>query len=335
MTIRQRLRNSTLERGMLLSIIVPVYNVQDYLSRCVDSLLKTDARLEYEIILVDDGSTDKSSILCDEYSSKFDYIKTFHKENGGLSDARNFGLNHAVGTYIAFIDSDDYVEQGSIEILYHQIKEEQCDIYCCDYYRICGSIRKNIQYMPIDTVMTGADFLRYQLKNHTMISTVVQNVYRRSFLLENNLFFKKGIYHEDEEWTPRVFLTASSVKYLKTVFYVYFIRENSITQQKDLTKHIKDFISTMKTLLQTYEGEIDDELFWLLKDILVDKYLAKYALGNFGKGTKEIVLSRAFLLKGLVHKKTKMKTRLFTISRRLYCRISRRYNARALKKYGI
>ncbi|MGM9645592.1 MAG: glycosyltransferase [Eubacteriales bacterium] len=313
---------------MLLSIIVPVYNVQGYIRRCVNSLLKSDPALEYEIVLVDDGSTDGSGAICDEYSSEYDYIKTIHKSNGGLSDARNYGLKNSVGTYVLFIDSDDYVEEHSIDKIYDYIRDEQCDIYCCDYYSLCGTVRNDIKYSPIDTIESGQSFLKYQLERGSMVSSVVQNIYKRTLLTDNNLYFKKGIYHEDEEWYPRVFLAAQSVKYLDVTYYVYIIRSDSIMQQKNLTKHITDFISTMTGLLQLYEGKIDVALFNLLKDNLVDKYLSIYARGNFGRGTRDIVLPGKYLKKGLVHKKTKMKLRIFMISRSLFCKISQIYNAR-------
>lgn len=313
---------------MLLSIIVPVFNVQEYLHRCVNSLLTDKQELEYEIILVDDGSTDKSGDICNEYSSFYKYIKSFHKANGGLSDARNFGLTQACGEYVIFIDSDDYVESNSITSICEYISKKECDIYCCDYYSLRGNTRTDIKYFSIDTIENGADYLKYQLERCSMVSSVVQNVYRRSLLIKNNLFFKKGIYHEDEEWYPRVFLCASAVKHLSLVYYVYIIRENSIMQQKDYTKHIIDFISTMKGLLSTYDGKIDPKLFNLLKDNLVDKYLSIYARGNFGKGRADIVLSSKELKKGLVHRKTKIKVAVFSISRKLFCRLSRIYNGR-------
>lgn len=313
---------------MLLSIIVPVYNVQECLHRCVNSLLKRSQEFDYEIVLVDDGSTDDSGNICDEYDRTYDYIKSFHKTNGGLSDARNFGLTKSCGEYVLFIDSDDYVEDNSISQICEHIKEKEYDIYCCDYYSLTGETRNDIKYAPIDTVVNGVDFLKYQLERCSMVSSVVQNIYRSTLLVENNLLFKKGIYHEDEEWYPRVFLNANSVKYLDFTYYVYIIRENSIMRQKDFTKHITDFISTMKELLDMDEVKSDHELFRLLKDNLVDKYLSIYARGNFGKGSDGILISNEILKKGLIHRKTKIKVFIFTISRTLFCKFSRIYNGR-------
>lgn len=313
---------------MLLSIVVPVFNVQEYLHRCVSSLLKEYDQLDYEIILIDDGSTDRSGLICDEYNDKYEYIKVFHKPNGGLSDARNFGLTKSCGKYVVFIDSDDYVERGSIVKLCEYIQAQDCDIYCCDYYSLRGEQKSEIKYTPLEDVKTGIDFMKYQLARRSMVSSVVQNIYKRTFLMENNLFFKKGIFHEDEEWYPRVFYSADSVKYLNYSYYVYIIRDNSIMQQKDFSKHIIDFVSTMTGLLNMFENKDDVTFFNLLKDSLVDKYLSIYARGNFGYGYKDILISRKILGKGLVHRKTKIKAAVFLASRRLFCKISRLYNER-------
>ena len=100
---------------MLISVIIPVYNVEDYLHYAIESLEKQTYK-NFEIILVNDGSTDDSGKLCDEYSEKYSNVRVFHKENGGLSDARNFGLQYANGRYVAFVDSDDYIEKNMYNI---------------------------------------------------------------------------------------------------------------------------------------------------------------------------------------------------------------------------
>ena len=109
---------------MEVSVIVPVYNLQDFLSNCVNSIVNQNmAKSKYEVLLIDDGSTDKSGELCDEYSRRYSFVKSFHKPNGGLSDARNYGLKHATGKYIAFIDSDDAIGPDYLNILYTAVKK--------------------------------------------------------------------------------------------------------------------------------------------------------------------------------------------------------------------
>ncbi len=313
---------------MLLSIVVPIYNVEKYLHRCIDSMLHNNVNDEYEIILVDDGSLDGSSKICDEYALEHNYITVFHKENGGLSDARNAGIMRAKGKYIMFIDSDDYVERGAMQKICSEIKSVNCDIYCTNYKKVENGYESVKCYKNIDKILSGTEFLRYQLKNKSMQAPVWQNIYNLDFLKSNDLFFKKGIYHEDEQWVPRAFLTAKSVKLLDFTYYVYEVREGSIMKQKDFTKHILDLISTVREILDFAKVKVDNELFSLIKDSLVDKYLSLYSYGNFGYGKKEMILKAKFLRKDLVYMKTKIKLLVFSIDRRLFCKVTKLYNMR-------
>lgn len=119
-------------KSPLISIIVPIYNVEDYLSRCIDSIINQTYK-NLEIILVDDGSRDKSGNICDEYLTKDSRIAVYHKTNGGLSDARNFGIEKSTGEYIGFIDGDDYVHPQMYEILYYEIIKTKCDVSACKW----------------------------------------------------------------------------------------------------------------------------------------------------------------------------------------------------------
>lgn len=128
----------------LISVIIPVYNVEKYLRRCVDSILNQTIS-NYEIILVDDGATDTSGLICDEYAKKYhNKIRVYHKKNGGLSDARNYGIVHASGTLITFIDSDDYISQYYLQVLYSKLKEVGANIACCDYLRTSENVAQHV-----------------------------------------------------------------------------------------------------------------------------------------------------------------------------------------------
>lgn len=117
-----------------VSIIVPVYNVLEYLPECIESLLSQSYK-NYEIILVNDGSNDGSGNLCDEYTQNYENIFVLHKENGGISSARNAGLDLATGDYIAFVDSDDFVSSDYLKVMVDLIEKYDCDLVCCDYNR--------------------------------------------------------------------------------------------------------------------------------------------------------------------------------------------------------
>ena len=124
-----------------ISIIIPVFNVEQYLKQCLDSIVSQDCS-SIEVILIDDGSTDGSATLCKDYANTYNYIKFLHKENGGVSSARNMGLQHAKGEYVAFIDSDDYVTPDYLESLYKLLNHSQADVAQCGHYIVFSENRR-------------------------------------------------------------------------------------------------------------------------------------------------------------------------------------------------
>ena len=147
----------------LLSIIVPIYNVEQYIDKCIQSILNQTYQ-NLEIILVDDGATDRSGSIADSYAAKDKRIKVFHKENGGISDARNYGLDHVTGDYILFVDSDDFIENTMCERLFTIANSTHADMVSCNYYIYRGDDDISIHTMSVqdDTrTFTGMDMLRY------------------------------------------------------------------------------------------------------------------------------------------------------------------------------
>ena len=209
-----------------LSVIVPVFRVEKYLDTCVMSLLHQNLSAdEYEIILVDDGSDDTCPQKCDEYAAKHKQIVVIHQPNKGLSGARNTGIKAARGKYICFVDSDDYIEPNTYSSL---VRKEQLDALA---FRLQLIFNKKKQ--PIDTftgdvqsACTGEEFINRHLSVRCF--SVVYLI-RRELLLENNLFFKEGIFYEDVEWLPRFLCSAKRVMTSNTMVYNYVQFANSIT----------------------------------------------------------------------------------------------------------
>ncbi len=313
---------------MKLSIIVPVYNVKDYLERCVNSMVDDCNRDQYEIILVDDGSTDGSSLLCDQLSEQYSNIEVIHKENGGLSDARNCGLKAAGGEKIIFVDSDDYLVASAVQTILDLIAKYDCDVIACNFTSFENDIVTPLQYTNCDEITSGEAFLEYQYRNGTMLTSVVQNIYDRNFLCDNHFFFKKGIYHEDEEWTPRVWMAASRIRFVDYSFYCYMIREGSIMQQKKYDKHISDFQSTVKSLLELFADKKGTPIYTLLKDDLISKYLSLYAKGKIAGKNRDLEFPYAYMKDDLFFPKTKIKLMIFRINKRLFCKISEVLNGK-------
>lgn len=229
---------------MFLSIIVPVFNVKAYLERCVDSLLDQDLdRTDYEIILVDDGSTDGSSGLCDELAERETNIRVIHKENGGLSSARNAGIAVAGGDYIQFVDSDDYLMPSVLNGLREQIEKQDLDILRYNYQNVNEAsevFEPNKVSKPFTdystTVCNGVTFLTERLG---YACYACQFVVRAELLRNGNSTFTEGIYFEDVDWTPRILLQAQRVASTDTMVYNYLFRTGSITRTPDLAKQKK------------------------------------------------------------------------------------------------
>lgn len=214
---------------MKFSIIVPVYNVQQYLSQCLKSLVSQDYT-DYEIICVNDGSTDGSRKMLSEWEVRLPQMRVIDRENGGLSAARNTGLAEATGDYVLFVDSDDWVDASMLSTLAKAIDGQ--DMLCF----ACRRTDNNATDSLADEESDGWSYYN----RHTLESRIVpfvcvwQRCYRRGFLDDNGLRFREGILHEDNEFTPRACLKAQRVKVIPDVLYNYRVRPGSIMTTRGL-----------------------------------------------------------------------------------------------------
>lgn len=235
---------------MKLSIIVPIYNVANYLPKCVDSLLAQDIS-DYEIILVDDGSPDECPQICDEYVEKYDSIRVVHQENAGLSAARNSGIAVAQGDYILFVDSDDYLQPNTLGTLLEQEEGDDLDVLRFRYQNVRENGEAFAPYKDMtnynDYSGTPTDGLTFLNERMGTQCYAWQFLVRREIVLQEQ--FTPGIYFEDTDWTPRMLLRAKSVASTDLVVYNYLWREGSITLcQKDIAKQRKQLMDKMGLL---------------------------------------------------------------------------------------
>ncbi len=313
--------------AVLLSIVVPVYDVEQYLPRCIDSILK-QSFTDFELILVNDGSPDNCPIICDEYADKDDRIKVIHKENGGLSDARNTGINKARGKYISFIDSDDFIVENAYEVLISQAEINSLDIItgnALNYYSE-ENIRLKTRKRSFEIVLNGRSFLKKSYDEGAMVHCVVSSIYSSALIKDNNLYFKKGILHEDNLWTPQVFLKAERVMYYDIDFYMHFQREGSITKSKDKTKNGIDLVNVCYELEEIYKDIPEEDIRDILNEVLVSSYLRAVCIGRLTRKEYSHIIKRRFVIGKALRYKNKLKATLFTISPRLYvCLFSRFY----------
>lgn len=210
----------------LVSVVVPVYNVEAYLERCVRSVL-AQTFSDFELLLIDDGSTDASGAMCDAFTKEDARIRVIHKPNGGLSDARNVGIEAAAGDYIEFVDSDDYIEPESLQVLVDLIREDDCDI-------ATGSIAncyegKRLPQCPDLTVFTcsGAEALRHMLEAVTITGSSCGKLMKRSVIADHR--FPLGKTYEDAFFMPAVLFSAEKVAVTTAPLYNYWHRQNSLT----------------------------------------------------------------------------------------------------------
>ena len=259
---------------MLYSVIIPVYNVEKYIERCVFSVIKQTMD-DYEIILVDDGSTDGSATICDKYAENYPFVKVIHKENGGLSDARNKGLAYALGEYIVFLDSDDYIVKNTLKMFFPYTKEKYDIIIGCAT-DIGKSNHITAPDVNANTVFSGEEYL---LKAKNITTSACLSIYRRSFLEENHLEFKYGILHEDVEFTPRAILCAKKMVYTGVNFYRRELREGSISRKHDYRQNAKDHFETMLELEKLFSSITNMKLRRKMLDELVTKTLFMFQLG--------------------------------------------------------
>lgn len=233
---------------MKFSVIIPVYNVESYLQACLDSVLNQTFE-DWEAICVNDGSTDNSATLLEEYGHKDGRFKVVNQPNGGLSAARNTGLKAATGEYVLFLDSDDWLECNALERVSESLTDE--DMLCFSGRRF---FEKESRYHEADQLQprsyaTGMDYYNenaLSVRDFAFVCVVLR-AYKREFLLSHDLWFKEGIFHEDNLFTPLACYYAEKVKVINDCLYDYRVRANSITTTGNV-KRLRDLLGTANTL---------------------------------------------------------------------------------------
>lgn len=258
----------------MISIIVPVYNVEEYLPKCLDSILN-QTYTNIEIILIDDGSTDNSSFLCDAFAKRNSIIKVIHKVNGGLSDARNVGIESSSGEYILLVDSDDYIELDACERLMNTMKQTEVDFVVGAIREVSGGIIKYQRRSMIEenTAYNAGEFILKSIEANEWYAPSVLNLYKKEFISKNGLMFKYNRLFEDMELLPRLYLSAERISYLDYAFYNYVIRNNSITNSSVTDKKIHDSLQNLTEWKLLFDHITKKELKKKLNGVLVKHYL--------------------------------------------------------------
>lgn len=318
---------------MKISVVIPSYNSIKYLSQCVESVLSQTFK-DYEIILVDDGSTDGSEKLCDDYESRYPFISVIHQENAGASAARNAGLKKASGEYVHFIDSDDRLSgdtvyaaladtalDGEVQIVFFRRERFIEGVEGIDAvqpeYRTDGSFK--------------GDVLGYVLREQypMTLTCPVNKIFLRSFLIDNDLFFSKGLEHEEDEWLPRVIACADNVWFDKGVYYT--VRNHPESMSRTINEE-KDTARACSKVIIAATG-----MAYMQKKNLPEKTLSLAASYYW-----DYLADACFACSKLKEKKNKQKVynelkehQEFFLSSRYLTSRNRRIMARMFKTLGI
>lgn len=242
-----------------ISVIVPVYKVEEYLDRCINSILNQTFK-KFELILVDDGSPDKCGLICDKYAQKDSRIKVIHKDNEGLSAARNSGIEIAKGEYIAFVDSDDYIDKRMYEELYNVAINNKSDIVICDYQKIYSNNEsdncKSVNTYKVENLSKTQALSRLYDADSSAYIVAWNKLYKKS--LFDKLRYPIGRLYEDEFITYKLLYYSNNITYLPLKLYYYMQREGSITSSKKESKERLDVIVAFKERLEfIYENDIN------------------------------------------------------------------------------
>ena len=233
-----------------VSVIVPVYNVEKYLEKCLDSLVNQTLK-DIEIIVVNDGTKDNSQEIIDKYAKKYPKkVKGFIKENGGQSSARNYGLEYAKGEYIGFVDSDDYVELDMFEKLYNKAKEDDFDISICNLNFVYEDTDDKKEFsINMNSDLTDKESLRKHMIN---IYPVVWNkIYKKSLFETSKLMFKEKVWFEDVDFLYKLVPYVKSVGVIDDYLYNYLQRQGSVTITFD--KRLYNYVENLNGIVDFYK----------------------------------------------------------------------------------
>lgn len=281
-----------------ISIIIPVYNVEDYLEDCLTSILQQDFE-DYEIICINDAATDDSEKILEKYAKQYNQIRIItHLENQGLSAARNTGLKEARGKYIWFIDADDLITPHSFAEIYNIAEEKRTDIIYFDFVRICdGRDYRNVSEKKKHIIISekpvsGKKFFCEFVATQMVTTTACAQFIRKDFLIENNIEFYKGILHEDELFCFLTLMSAQIVLKINKTYYLYRQRTGSIMDNKNFKRAESLFVVLIQILTYWNSHPFTEEEHKAIGDHFEKLFRAYQYYNCFGEKTKELSVGR-------------------------------------------
>lgn len=265
----------------LVSVVVPIYNVEKYLDRCIQSIVEQSYK-KLQIILIDDGSTDKSGCIADAWKQKDERIFVFHQSNAGLSAARNYGIQQAKGDFILFVDSDDWIHSSMIQVMLQEIDDDT--IVSCGMLSTNDTNVESIPWFKEKQIFSSDEALDYLVDNTIFTSHAMRNLYPRHVF--NELRFPDGKLYEDIRIMHRLFQEVSAICVIPQHYYYYYVRSNSISNVVKLKNRLewffalKDRLTDLQSVKKDYVGKISSQMAVVISLAMVQNSFQKEEIIN-------------------------------------------------------
>lgn len=279
-----------------VTVIIPVYNVERYLKDCIDSVVNQTLG-NIEVLLVDDGSTDTSGDICDQYAKEHGFIKAFHKKNGGQGSARNFAIQYVSGEYIYFLDSDDWIVENALERLYYESKKNELDLiaFSADvFYDDDTLVEKNrFDYQRINNigvVCSGVESLKKAIAANEYMTSVCLRLYNTEYYKKNNFLFDENYIHEDEDFGFLSYMLADRVEIISDSLYKRRVRANSTMTGRTTVKSVDGYYNAWSNLDKFRKSTEDAEKKELCERKMLDYSCAVFDMYHLtDRKTKKII----------------------------------------------
>lgn len=264
-----------------VSVIVPAYNEENHIKACLDSIIENDLK-DIEIIVINDGSTDSTSQILEEYKTKYDIIKVIQKENEGQGSARNIGIDLAKGEFITFVDADDEIHNNMFSKMYEKLQNERADICVCDYFEITNTYKVVKKAIPQKTEDIKKDYI-------VSVAGPCNKLIKTEILKKNNLYFPKTGIYEDIAIVPLIGTYANNITYLEEPMYYYYIRQGSTMRQTQFNEKLLSIYNVLEILENGFKqtkAQYEEELeFIYIKHLL---YAGNGRFLEYKEGKQEV-----------------------------------------------
>lgn len=300
-----------------VSVVIPVYNVIDYLEACVRSVAEQSLR-DIEIILIDDGSSDGSYEKCQELARNDKRISVFAQKHLRASAARNNGLRRARGEYVMFVDSDDIILPGALQTLWNAAQDDDLDVVRASLCIVDESgVREDARRARISTeLMRGDAFFCHVVAQNAYSCSVVLGLYRRRMIVENKLYFLEGHAFEDELWTPCMLLAAKRVRYVHTYFYHHVMWSGSVMHTRDTDRQGRDLVAVARAMAQVQNVPESVKRVWY--DNVLGKYFSGFCIGRMYRPEYRDIVSKGFPIPYARGVKNRLRTCIYLLNYRLF-----------------